>query len=397
MPLKKAKVLALLEAQQVVNSPARIALNFASDCRDRVDFTIVTFVRGEDRTADGTLVNPVPSAAAEVGIPCHIVREATRFDPNVILQLKRICKSHNPDIVQTNSIKSHFLVSMLRNRRFGWLAFHHGYTAEDLKMRLYNHFDRFSLRACDGVVTVCNAFISEVAQQGVRREKIFVTPNGISPGFIKPDEEIARRTRSHFGVAQHEKVLLSVGRLSPEKGLKYLIEAMALIGRSGSYPGLKLFIAGAGLLEASLASQISASGLSDTVKLIGYQIDVRPLFMIADIFVLPSLSEGCPMVLLESMVAKVPVISTNVGGIPEAVTDGESARLVPPGDCQVLSSAILEFLRNPEYARKFAEAAHERVKSSFSPQLYNRRVLSAFQRVMPQAASSTLHTIPSEP
>ncbi len=393
MHSKKIKVLALIEAQ-LVTAPARIVLNFAQDCRDEVDLTLVTFVRERAETLGAAPHNSFTAAAADCGIPLLTVHESGRFDLAPVSQLKRLCREHKPNIVQTNSVKSHFLLSMIRNRNFGWLAFHHGYTAEDLKMRLYNQADRFSLRACDQVVTVCNAFAAQIENQGVRREKITVIPNGISNRFLQRDEQIRNEWRARLDIAPSDAVVLSIGRLSPEKGHKYLIETVSQITQAGSARNLRVLIAGTGLLEQSLNEQIRAAGLSETVKLIGHHADVRPLFMLADLFVLPSLSEGSPMVLLESMASQVPIVSTNVGGIPEMLTDHESALLVPPANASALGDAISQLLMARDNARQLANAAFERVRDCFSPELYNRRVLHAFESVMARKQPSTPPGVP---
>ncbi len=386
MNSRKLKVLALVEAQ-VVTAPAKILLNFARDCRDSVELTLVTFVRAGESSTGAPSRNAFIAAAAQAGIPLETVPEAGRFDRTAITHLRRLCAQYRPDIVQTNSVKSHFLVSLLRPRDFGWIAFHHGYTAEDLKMRLYNQLDRFSLRACDRVVTVCEAFANQLRQRGVPREKISVIPNGIATDFIERDEAEVRAGRARFGVSADEALVLSIGRLSPEKGHRFLIDAAARLKQNRNAPACKILIAGSGLLEAKLAAQIKAAGVENFVQLIGHQSDVRPLFQMADLFVLPSLSEGSPMVLLESMAAHVPVVTTNVGGIPEAVTHDESALLVSPASPEPLADAIAALLQDRRRAARIAEAAFLRVRDHFSPSLYNQRVLASYQAVIAARAS----------
>jgi len=376
---EKIRVLSLIEGR-VVSSPAQIVLRFARDCRDILDLQIVTFARGED-TATPT---PLLQAAADLGIPAHVVRESGRYDFGAVSQLKDVCRTFKPDLVQTNSVKSHFLTSLLRNRQFGWLAFHHGYTDEDFKMRLYNQLDRFSLRACDRVVTVCQAFATQLEGMAVPLEKITVVPNGIPANYLTLDVNVAQECRRKFEIADGESVVLSLGRLSPEKGHQHLIASAARLRAANPYLKFKILIAGAGILEASLREQVESLGLRDTVKLLSHQPDVKPLWMIADIFVLPSLSEGSPMVLLESMAAQVPVVATAVGGIPEAVTDKENALLVPPADAQRLADAMNELLTQPERRNELAAAAFEHVRKAFSPELYNERVLAAFHSVLDQ-------------
>jgi glycosyltransferase involved in cell wall biosynthesis len=377
---ERIRVLSLIEAQ-VVTSPARIVLRFAADCRDSMDLRVVNFVRGSG-TAEGYR-NALLEEAARNQIPASVVPDAAPYDVSLLAKLKALIREHQPHIVQTNSIKSHFLVSLAGARDYGWLAFHHGYTAENFKMRLYNALDRWSLRACDEVVTVCNAFADELKAKGIRREKIRVIPNSIPADFLVRDERVAEEWRARLGVEAGEKVIVSAGRLSPEKGHRYLVEAAARLMRSTeSVPRFKVLIAGSGLLEQELQQQIANLGLVGQVKLIGFHADIRPLYQMADVFVLPSLSEGSPMVLLESMIARVPVVTTRVGGIPETISDGETGLLVPAADPEALAAALSRLLNSPKLASELMEAAYRRAQESYSPQLYNTRVLAAFEEVL---------------
>jgi glycosyltransferase involved in cell wall biosynthesis len=373
---EKIRVLSLIEGQ-VVTSPANIVLRFAADSRASVDLRIVNLARGTGGHRNGLV-----AAAAEGEIPLTQLPDRGPHDLGLIPKLKRVIREHRPHIVQTNSVKSHFLVALLGKRRFGWLAFHHGYTNEDLKMRLYNRLDRISLRLCDEVVTVCNAFADELLAGGIAREKIRIIPNGIPPDFLERDPVIGREWRERFGISEGERVIVSAGRLSPEKGHTFLVDAAAKLLASGGAPKFRVLIAGSGLLEQRLAAQIRDLKLAGAVQLIGFQPDIKPLFQMADIFVLPSLSEGSPMVLLESMISHVPVITTDAGGIPETVTHDETALLVPAGDSERLAAALLDLLTHPERAGHITEAAYALARDSFNPQLYNSRVLASFKNVM---------------
>jgi glycosyltransferase involved in cell wall biosynthesis len=384
--LERIRVLSLIEAH-VITSPARIVLRFANDCREKVDLRIVNFLRGAHSPVNG-YPNALVAEAAASGIPVSLVEDAAPYDFRTIFKLKQLIREYRPHIVQTNSIKSHFLISLAGRRSFGWVAFHHGYTAENFKMRAYNELDRWSLRACDQVVTVCNAFAAELVRKGVPRRKIRVIPNGIPRDFLTRDVKVVSEWRAHFGVEPGEKVVLSAGRLSPEKGHRFLIDAVARMLATGCAPRFKVLIAGTGLLEQDLRRQISDLGVTGTVKLIGFQPDIKLLYQIADIFVLPSLSEGSPMVLLESMISRIPVVTTKVGGIPETVADGETGLVVPPANPEALAEALNSLLANPERAAKLSEAAYIRARDCYSPELYNSRVIAAFEDILQQKQAS---------
>src|SRR5205085_11227827 len=124
---------------------------------------------------------------------------------------------------------------------------------------------------------------------------------------VYPTATISQETRQRWAISSEDLVILAAGRLSPEKGHRYLIDAVAKIIRSMPQIKLQVLIAGEGPIEGKLKSQIAKRGLEKHVKLIGQCFDVKPLFAIADLFVLPSLSEGSPNVLLESMAACVPI------------------------------------------------------------------------------------------
>jgi glycosyltransferase involved in cell wall biosynthesis len=177
-------------------------------------------------------------------------------------------------------------------------------------------------------------------------------------------------------------MVLSVGRLSPEKGHNYLIDAVSTIVSTSSQLKLKVLIAGSGPSERKLKEQINKKGLQGRVELLGQCSDIKALFSIADLFVLPSLSEGSPNVLLESMAARVPILATKVGGVPELVKDGESAILVLPADSESLKKAIIELLMNRSRAIQLASVAFENARLIFSTSKRDEHLLSIYDRVI---------------
>src|ERR1043166_9747242 len=164
------KIMSVVEATNV-NAVARTVLDFFVTARELSDSrreragiagSIVTF----DRAAAGDQEpNEFIQAARAAGIVVEVIPEQRRFDLSVIPALKAIAPRREPGIIVTHSVKSHFL--MWRSRlwkKYPWVAFHHGYTMTDRKMRLYNRFDRWSLPKADMVVTVCNAFARELIE-----------------------------------------------------------------------------------------------------------------------------------------------------------------------------------------------------------------------------------------
>jgi glycosyltransferase involved in cell wall biosynthesis len=384
----KHKVLAVVEAR-VVTGPAKNILRFATANRHRVEIGFVTFVRQADGAKGGQENNLFVSTAQSLGLSVKTIREAGPLDSSARAALKHICAQEAPDIVQTHGIKSHFFLSLLRERPFRWVAFHHGYTNENFKMRIYNQFDRWSLRRSDLVVTVCSEFSRRLQHRGVRKEQIVIVPNSIPENFDRSntDRECRAQTRANFGIAADESLLISVGRLSKEKGHRYLIDAMSHIRSLAPQLRIQLLIAGAGPSESELERQIRRLNLSQNVRILGYLPDVKPLFSIADLFVLPSLSEGCPNVLLESIATRVPIVASRVGGVPELVRDAESALLVPPANAEALAESVGKLLFDRVKAEQLADTAFDTARRQFAPELYDQNVLNVYAQATRRARS----------
>ena len=379
--MNRIKVVALVEGR-VVTGPAKNILRFAVDCRDRMDLTIVTFVRALDKNLAEVSDNQLVSAARSLDVPIETVREAGPWDLTVLGALRGIFDRHRAQIVETHGTKSHFLISLLPERKFRWIGFHHGYTTENLKARVYHQFDRWSLRFCDLVVTVCTDFATLLASRGVRRDRIVVVHNSVKAEVRDSDAKLTEETRQQWNLSGDERVVLSAGRLSREKGHKYLIDAVSTIVSALPQLRLKVLIAGNGPFERRLKAQVDKKGLQQCVKLVGHRSDINGLYSIADLFVLPSLSEGSPNVLLESMAARVPIVATRVGGVPELVKDGESAILVPPADSESLKKAIIELLIDRSRALQLASAAFDNVRTIFSPSKHDEHLLSIYDSVI---------------
>ncbi len=159
--------------------------------------------------------------------------------------------------------------------------------------------------------------------------------------------------------------LLFVGRLAPVKGLPILLRALEPL--KAKYPKIHLTVIGDGQGRKALEKQTRQAGLSDNVSFVGYksQSEVAEALAASDLFVLPSFAEGVPVVLMEAMAARRPVVTTQIAGIPELVTDGASGLLVPPGNPEALTAAIDKILANPARATAMGIAGRAMVESAF--------------------------------
>lgn len=173
--------------------------------------------------------------------------------------------------------------------------------------------------------------------------------------------------------------LLFVGRLAAAKGVPVLIEAMARI--RAAHPQAHLVLIGDGPDRAMLEGQVRRLGLSDAVRFTGYQNqdEVADALARSAVFVLPSFAEGVPVVLMEAMAARRPVVATRIAGIPELVQDGVSGRIVPPGDTAALASAVCEVLADPGHAADMGQAGRQKVEADFNVAREAEKLAALFQ------------------
>ena len=338
-------------------------------------FRVVTFVR--DGGSNGFL-----DALQAAGIEVDTIRERRRFDPSVIRQLRDIVRLRRPDLIQTHNIKSHFLVRLGGiQRQLPWIAFTHGYTAEDGKMKLYNQLDRWSLRRPDRVVAVCEAFAKDLRARGVRRDKIVVRHNSIAP-MPAADPRAVAGLREKLGIPPGAVVWLAVGRMSPEKGHADLLAAIAALQQDPAVPDFRLVLVGDGPERQAIEELRRRLPRPAQVILAGTTSTMPLYYALADALVLPSHSEGSPNVLLEAMVSGLAIVATRVGGVPELAEDGVTAFLVPAHATHAMAGRMKELSINRELRTALGERARHWALANYGPQQYFDSILHLYQRVL---------------
>jgi glycosyltransferase involved in cell wall biosynthesis len=219
---------------------------------------------------------------------------------------------------------------------------------------------------------ICSAMVSVSAQvkdyairkEGARPERIIVIENGIDPAVTKANSEARALSRAELGLKQGELMLLTVGRLTIQKGHTVLLDAIAQLAAKATTA--KFFFAGDGPQKENLTKQVTQLGISERVAFLGVRNDIGQLLSAADVFVQPSLWEGLSLALLEALFAGLPVIATMVEGVVDVVEDGKSALLVKTGDAHELAKAIEQLIADEPLRRKLAVAGNERAKAKYS-------------------------------
>lgn len=204
---------------------------------------------------------------------------------------------------------------------------------------------------------------------GIDGSKVLCIPNGIDVRkFVDRAGPVEARPLLGDLAPPGTLLIINVGRLDAVKDQVGLIEAFNLLCQRDPQVGayLRLAIVGEGRERPNLESRIAQLGLADRVRLLGNRGDVPALLGEADVFVLSSVAEGMPGVLLEAMASALPIVATNVGGVSEVVVDGETGTLVVPSDPDTLSAALARYVADPALRRRHGKAGRARVEAHFS-------------------------------
>lgn len=217
-----------------------------------------------------------------------------------------------------------------------------------------------------GFFSVVSQHIADhlVRKLDIPKSRLTVIPNGIDTNRFTPAGS-PKILRELLPRGFNGKVILSVGRLAPEKDHANLLKALARLKNNGT-DAFHLILVGDGEEKQRLQDRIGKDGLAGRVTLAGMRTDVDLLLPGANLFILSSKTEGLPMALLEAMACGLPVISTDVGGVSEVIDHGRTGLLVPSSDPAALAAQIGSILGNRQFATRLGLAARQIVEKNFS-------------------------------
>lgn len=321
---------------------------------------------------------------ATVGVP--LMR---RFVPATVLRLRRVLRELHPDVVHTHGFfvnnvgrvaarlaRAPVVVSTVHCEPDSSTRFDAS-TRAGLTQRLRDAVDNVTSRCADAIIAVAQVIAAELENQGIEAGKIRVIYNGI----VLPDRDLEEAEAGEAAQSLPAGCLVgTVGRLEPVKGLDYLLEAAKRV--CDARPDVRFVVTGDGPIRRELEQRIEALGLADRVTMTGYVEGTTALVAKMDVYVLPSLSEGLNMSLLEALALERPTIATSAGGNGEVILNRRTGLLVPPRDVEALTGAIEWMLDNPEPARRLGEAGRHRVAEVFSQEKMCAETLALYDELL---------------
>ncbi len=324
--------------------------------------------------------------AAALGIDYVEVLERHSFDRGVWNPLIDIVRQKEIAIIHSHDYKTDLLSWMIARKTGAVpLATAHGWTGHSWRERaIYYPAHKRLLARFPLVLAVSTEIRQELVSRGARPDRVQVLLNGIDHRAFRRDPSRVETARAHFGVLREDIVVGAVGRLEPQKRFDLLIEAVAKSHKAGGR--LTLLIAGDGSSREALERRAAALPASRRVRLLGHVGDVALFHHALDLFVQSSDYEGTPNAVLEAMALETPVIATDVGGTAEICRPGVDGLIVPPGQVDTLSSAIVQTLHAPSAARERVRAARRRVEHELSFERRLRTLEGSYERLAGRVA-----------
>lgn len=329
---------------------------------------------------DGSLY-ALPAQIRALGIPVIQFDQQNAYDIPTLLALIAYIRKHHIDIIHT-----HLLASDIMGRMVGFLTrtpvvstVHNSREDFDHEPRRRRWMERWTARLmCRRLILVSENLRHEIAEwYGLSERRFVAIANGVDTARFRPRPELDKA--SVKGNLLGEAIgggdcplVLTIARLTPQKGLGYLLEAARKV--SDVRPDVRFAVVGLGPMLDDLKAQAEGLGLGERVVFAGERTDVPELLAACDLFVLSSLWEGLPISLLEAMSSGCSVVATAVGGVGAVLHDAHTGLLVPPADSDALAAAMLNCLNDPQAAQRRGIAAQEWAASHYSMQAWVKKL-----------------------
>jgi len=363
----------VLISTHIVGGPAKGLLQVIPELRKRGRFEVMlcTFANTKERDS------PFLVACRERGIRVVVLRQRYHWDLAPITVLRGLLLERFGSLLQTHGYKESVFGLILR-RMTGrpWIAFLHGTTEENLKVRLYHRLNKALVSYADAIVSVSRELADRTVPPRQRR-KLIIIENAVE--VMSPAALVRTQPVRNAGEAK-DWVIGCIGRLSHEKGQALLLEAAGRLVRQGAT--FTLVFAGDGPDRELLLAKAQGEGVGPHARFLGHVKHMDELYACLDMLVLPSFKEGMPNVILEAMQWQLPIVSTSVGAVPEMLVHGVSALLVRPGDAMALARAIATLMGDREKAVRMGHKAHAVLYPRFSPEKRVERFEALYGRVL---------------
>ena len=327
---------------------------------------------------------PMRDRFEALGVRTFNLKTRHELDPRAAIRAARLIRGGRFDVVHTHLLRADLYGGLGARIALTPAIVTTAYAIGDFRRARRRRSDRALDAICARLPTHVLAVSQAVAddwieRMGVPPERISVIHTGIDAS-PDPDPVRVAALRRAWDAPSTTPVVLTVSRLSHEKGIEVLIAAARIV--RAVRQDVRFVIVGDGPKRAELEGTAERLGLSAIVRFVGFLDDVGTALSAADLFCLPSHSEGMPNALLEAMAAGRPICATAVGGVPEAIEDDRNGLLVRPGEPDALAGGLIRLMDDPTLARRLAGAAKQTAERRFSALRAAREYQNLYERLI---------------
>lgn len=307
---------------------------------------------------------PFASYAAQLGFDSLTIPMKHRLDISTIKPICQYIKKQGISIVHTHGVRAN-LVARLAAKQEGKPVVTTVHSVLDydydsrLKAGLARIITRLTNNKTDCFIAISGAIKTDLLKMGIPEKKIELIYNGLDTDKFKTGRKPGV-IREHLGLKPDRPVVSMIARLHPVKGQEYFLQAARLIKDAGIKA--QFLLVGEGISREKLEIMIDELGLRPDVIMPGYYPEVEDIYAVSDIVCLPSLMEGLGLVVLEAMYFKVPVIASNVGGVPEIINSSINGLLIEPRDYRALAGAVIQVISDPALSSQLIAGGQKRVQ-----------------------------------
>jgi glycosyltransferase involved in cell wall biosynthesis len=340
-----------------------------------IDIKIASFIsKGKN---DSDYLNK----ARESGLDCLEIEESRTLDFSIIGQILEFNRQIPIDLIHSHDLRSNIYgLIAAKKLKLPIVTTAHGWVANTLKRKIEIFVDKLLLSYLfDVVITVSDQTQKKLRKFHPRSKRMVTVHNTLDTKRYQVEN--TGRIRDSFKVSKETPLIAKIGRLSPEKRQVLLISAVKQLVDEGY--DFKLLLIGIGPDEARLRQLTDKLGLKDVIKFAGFIQKMQPVYSELDLVVQTSSTEGMPNVVLESMLMRVPVIATDVGGTAEIIDSPDVGTLIEPDNQQQLVDELRSFLDDPQTYRNKVDKAEQRIRAEFDSTRRLEKMASIYHRVNP--------------
>jgi glycosyltransferase involved in cell wall biosynthesis len=323
--------------------------------------------------------SPMAERAVNAGVKVFPISMHGEIDLAAGFRIRQLIRKFNYDIIHSHTSHAHslaFLASIgtgvvrLVTRRVDFSIFRHSF------LKLSGLKYRFM---ADYYIAISQKIKEVMVADGIPDRRIFVVHSGIDPQRFS--SATGGDLLSEFGIKENQKVVINVAHLADHKGQEYLLRAIPRV--LAKLPDTRFFIVGQGELLDKLREVASGLGLKKELIFTGFREDVADFYRIADLYVMSSVQEGLGTAVLDALALAKPVVATSAGGLSEIIHDGQTGRLVAPGDPEALAQGIVDMLSDTGRAASMAATGRQLVLQDFSVDAMAAKNIDVYRRIIP--------------